>query len=77
MKAKGISKNTVKTFNIDLYKKVLESKSIVAPNYVFRSRNHVITTDLVSKIALSSNDDKRYLMPNSNGKTLAWGHKNL
>lgn len=77
MKAKGISKNTVKTFNFDLYKQVLGSNSVMAPMHVFRSKNHIITTQLVNKIALSCNDDKRYIKPDSSSETLAWGHKDI
>lgn len=75
MKAKGVAKNTVKTFNIELYKAALDNKQILAPMYTFRSVNHTITTQLLNKIALSSNDDKRYLL--KDGKTLAWGHKDI
>ena len=39
----------------------------------FRSRKHVITTETVNKVALSSFDDKRYLLANS-PDTLSYGH---
>ena len=37
-----------------------------------RSRKHEITTDRITKIALSANDDKRYVIPDDpEHKTLA------
>ena len=40
-----------------------------------RSRKHEITTDCITKIALSANDDKRYIIPNDpEHRTLALGH---
>jgi hypothetical protein len=42
----------------------------------FRSRNHVVTTDTVTKVALSAFDDKRHLLPDT-GETLAHGHRLL
>jgi len=45
----------------------------MASYLTFRNRNHNITTDNVTKIALSSLDDKRYLLTNS-PNTLSYGH---
>ena len=38
-----------------------------------KSRKHEVTTETVTKVALSSNDDKRYLIKGSH-QTLPFGH---
>ena len=40
---------------------------------VIRSHKHDIYTEEVNKVALSSNDDKRYILVDGIN-TLAWGH---
>ena len=41
-----------------------------------RSSRHEITTECITKVALFSNDDKRYVIPNDPGhRTLALGHR--
>ena len=40
---------------------------------VIRSHKHDIYTEEVNKVALSSNDDKRYILVDDIN-TLAWGH---
>ena len=45
---------------------------------ILRSRRHEITTECVSKVALSANDDKRYIIPNDvEHRTLALGHQRI
>ena len=38
-----------------------------------RSHGHVVYSETVNKVALSSNDDKRYICEDG-VHTLAWGH---
>ena len=40
---------------------------------VIRSHKHDVYTEEVNKVALSSNDDKRYILDDGIN-TLAWGH---
>ena len=74
-KAKGVKTNVVKNkINYDDYYKCLFEKEIaVRDQHVIRARLHNIHTETEKKIALSSNDDKRYLIPGSTD-TLPWGH---
>lgn len=77
-KAKGISKSTIKKqLDLSLYKHVVEKNDkIYITMYVFKSDMHNVYTNLISKIALSSHDDKRFLL-SSTTKTLAWGHRDI
>lgn len=77
-KAKGINKSSVeKQLQFVHYKDVVENNSkTFCTMYVFRSRLHTIFTELVNKLALTSNDDKRFKISN-NFNTLAWGHKDI
>lgn len=43
---------------------------------VFKSYLHNMYTELRNKVALSTQDDKRYIVNNS-VNTLAWGHVNI
>ena len=76
-KAKGTKKAVVKkelTFN-DYKNCLFENKTTYVKFNVFRSRHHNITTETVTKIALSSKDDKRIIIPNDpEHKTLALYH---
>ena len=74
-KAKGVKSNVVKKkieFE-DYYKCLFDKEIAVREQHVIRSRLHNIHTEKETKIALSSNDDKRYLIPGSTD-TLPWGH---
>ena len=74
-KAKGISKNVAEnkiTFD-DYYKCLFDREVIVREQHIIRARKHNIHTETEKKVALSSNDDKRYLIPEST-ETLPWGH---
>ena len=56
------------------YKKCLEDgKNIYRKQLTFRSENHTINTIETNKIALSANDDKRFICEDS-VNTLALGH---
>ena len=74
-KAKGISKNVAENkISFEDYQKYLFDKEIIVrEQHMIRSRKHNIHTEMERKIALSSNDDKRYLSPGSMD-TLPWGH---
>lgn len=77
-KAKGVSKYVIKNeLQLSDYVQVVEKGgSIFRKMYVFTSQLHNMHTQLKNKIALSSSDDKRFLLP-GNIKTLAWGHKDI
>ena len=74
-RCKGVKKQVVKeTITHEDYKTcLLSGKEILRKQNILRSYNHEVYTEEVNKIALSAEDDKRYIL--SNGKdTLAWGH---
>ena len=77
-KVKGVKSNVVKNkIEYDDYHNCLfNQETVVRKQIVIRSRLHVLHTEQESKIALSSHDDKRYLIPNSND-TLPWGHYSI
>lgn len=73
-KAKGIKRNVVHKFRFSDYKNCLDTKTIVYKSmYIFKSIKHKIFTKHITKIALSSNDDKRAIQENGIN-TFAWGH---
>ena len=74
-KCKGIKKAVVeKSIRHEDYKTCLETgKDQLRKQNIIRSYEHVLYTEEVNKIALSSADDKRYLLKDSHD-TLAWGH---
>ena len=75
LRCKGIKKAVIKkTLNVDEYVKVLESqKSLLREQTMLRSYNHRIYTIKQQKVALSSYDDKRFILPNG-VDTRAHGH---
>ena len=76
-KCKGVKKAVVKNcISLENYKSCLfDNKQHLARFNTFRSRKHEITTDRVTKIALSANDDKRLPIPNDpKYGTMAIGH---
>lgn len=78
LKCKGVKKNVAKRdLNIDKYRDVLFNRSIekVTQNGI-RSYAHQLYTESSEKIALSSLDDKVYIM-DDNINTLNFGHKNI
>ena len=77
-KCKGVSKDVVKKHvSLQDYKDVLFGKGIMRREMVtFKSDLHNVTTQKMNKIALSGNDDKRYICEDGIS-TLALRHKNI
>jgi hypothetical protein len=77
-KAKGISRSsTQKQLTIRDYINVIEQNSkVYCTMYSFKSHSHTIYTELIRKLALTGDDDKRYLISGTS-KTLAWGHNDI
>ena len=76
-KCKGVKKVVVKTvITFDDYKHCLfNNKTYMAKFNTLRSRRHEISTECVTKTALSATDDKRYVLPNDQEhRTLSLGH---
>ena len=68
-KAKGITNNVAEnniTFD-DYYKCLFNREVIGREQHRIRARKHNIHTETEKKDALCSNDDKRYLVPESTG----------
>ena len=82
-KCKGVKNNVVKkNILFEIYKDCLfysqKNKNYHAQFNTLRSRKHIITAECVTKVALSANDDKRYIIPNDpEHRTLAWGPYSL
>lgn len=77
-KAKGVTKSVIKNqLHLVDYKQIVEDGGLIYRKmYVFSSHLHTIYTELKNKVALSAQDDKRYVIPGST-KTLAWGHYSI
>ena len=77
-RCKGIKKAVVeKSIRHEDYKTCLETgKEQLRKQNIIRSYEHELYTEEVNKIALSSKDDKRYLLKDSYD-TLAWGHHKI
>ena len=76
-KCKGVKKAVVKTvITFDDYKDCLfNNKTYTAKFNTVRVRRHEISTECVTKTALSAMDDKRYVLPNDQEqRTVALGH---
>ena len=77
-RCKGVKKQVVKeSITHEDYKTcLLTGKEILRKQNILRSYDHEVYTEEVNKVALSAEDDKRYIL--SNGKdTLAWGHHKI
>ena len=77
-KCKGIKKQVIKN-NIthENYKECLFTQNVqLRKQTTIRSREHVVHTEVVNKVALSPYDDKRYILENGID-TLAWGHHKI
>ena len=74
-KCKGIKKQVVESsIRHEHYKTCLTTgKELLRKQNILRSYNHEVYTEEVNKIALSAQDDKRYIL-NDGVHTLAWGH---
>ena len=74
-KCKGIKKAVVeKCISHEDYKTCLQTgKEQLRRQNIIRSYEHVLYTEEINKVALSAEDDKRYLLKDS-FDTLAWGH---
>ena len=74
-KCKGVKKSVVKkSITHEDYKKCLtDQKPQLRKMNVIRSRKHNVFTEEVNKVALSANDDKRYILEDGIN-TLALGH---
>ena len=71
---KGIAQSVSKTFPIEYYLSCVYStgKKIKATMHSIRANKHVITTKSITKICMSSGDDKRYQTCNMH--SVAYGH---
>ena len=77
-RCKGIKKQVVeKSITHENYKTcLLTGKEQLRKMNIIRSYEHEVYTEEVNKVALSAEDDKRYIM--EDGKhTMAWGHYKL
>ena len=77
-RCKGIKKAVVeRTIRHEDYKKCLETgKEQLRRQNIIRSYEHALYAEEINKVALSSADDKRYLL-NDSFDTLAWGHHKI
>ena len=77
-KCKGLKKSVVKkSITHEDYKTCLfTGKEQMRKMNVIRSYNHEVFTEEVNKVALCSDDDKRYILDNRIN-TLAWGHHTI
>ena len=75
-KCKDVKRNVIRNkISFNDYKDVLFSgKEVLRTMNVIRSRQHNLSTEMVNKIALSANDDKRIIQPDKI-QTLAHGHR--
>ena len=75
-KAKGVKKSVVANkIGFDDYVKCLrDKKPLMTSFFTFRACEHDIYTEKVTKIALSHQDTKRYLLEDGSHSTLPWGH---
>ena len=77
-KCKGVKKAVVKNaLTFENYKDCLFNGTTYQAKFnVLRSRKHNVTTECVTKIALSAKDDKRHVIPNDpEHRTLAPGYQ--
>ena len=77
-KAKGVKRSVIKKeISFDDYKHTLfQGEPIEKDMVCFRSRNHNLYTEHITKVALDRNDDKRHILPDGIS-TLALGHYKL
>lgn len=78
-KAKGVKSVIVKnhlTFS-DYLTTLIDSKKKYVTQHTISSKNHIMHTVSQHKLAMSNDDDKRYLIPDQYALTLPWGHKDI
>lgn len=76
-KLKSVSKSTSKTFTFDHYYNIWKTREVLYSKMVrILSKDHVLNTVSQNKKSLSSDDDKRYQLPD-NIFTLALGHVDI
>ena len=77
-KCKGVKKQVVEnSITHEDYKTCLRTgKEQLRKQNILRSYDHEVYTEEVNKIALSAQDDKRYIL-NDGVHTLAWGHHKI
>ena len=77
-KCKGVKKSVVKKrIAHEDYKTCLfTGKEQIRKMNIIRSYNHEVYTEEVNKVALCSDDDKRYILEKQIN-TLAWGHHTI
>lgn len=78
-KGEGVKKNVLKnkiSFD-DYYNCIKENCIELRKQYSIRSKNHIVYTISMQKIALNPFDDKRYIIKPDGVDTLAWGHHRL
>ena len=76
-KCKGVKTNVVKKcMTLEHYKDCLfNNTNYLAKFNTLRSRKHEITSECITKVALTANDDERYIIPDDpEHKILALGH---
>ena len=76
-KCKGVKKPVVKnTLTVEHYENCLQNDTTYCAKFnTLRSRKHDITTECVTKVALTAADNKRIIIPNDlEHRTLALGH---
>jgi len=78
MTVKGVKKSYRKNhITHDMFLQTLESKQHTTAEFLnFRSRNHVIHTQKITKVGLSAYDDKRYFLWDGKN-SLVYGHKDI
>ena len=76
-KCKGVKKSVVKnTLTVDHYEDCLFNETTYRAKFnTLRSRKHTITTECVTKVALTADNNKRIIIPDDpEHRTLALGH---
>ena len=79
-KCKGVKKSVVKNaITFENYKDCLFNGVTHRAKFnTLRSRRHEITTECITKVAMSVNDDKRHVIPDDpEHRTLALGHHRI
>lgn len=75
VKAKGTKKCVSNTLQFEEFERCLLDRNahILKEQHIFRSKLHEVYTEKIRKVALNSNDDKRFILEDGI-HTLALGH---